>query len=178
MLLSTVDGTNIKNNINTNKMKQFILFLFIACLSSSCSDKYDAEEQHADDITAIENYLTANNLDYSITAGGVYYYIEEEGNNDGSPTIDNTVVCNYIGFFFDRLAEDGIVSIFDGTTDTPATFPLQNVIKGWQEGIPKMSRNATGRFYIPSTLAYGNQGSRDIGRNEILVFDIGLVHFY
>ena len=159
-------------------MKQFILLLAIVCLSSSC-DKYDADEQHVKDIAEIEDYLNANNIAYQKTPGGVYYFIDEEGDNNGSPTIDNTVECEYIGFFFDAFVEDAVVSTFDRTPmgETRA-FPLLNVIEGWQEGIPVMSRGALGRFFIPSTMAYGNRKVGSIGKNEILIFDINLRHFY
>lgn len=160
-------------------MKQFILLLLVVCLVSSCKDKYDEEEQHAQDVAEIQNYLDSNNIAYERTAGDVFYYIEEEGDNDGNPSISDKVVCDYVGFIFDDFAEDGTFTIFDGTANGPATFPLQNVIKGWQQGIPEMSRNASGRFFIPSTLAYGNQRrGAEIGENEILVFDITLIHFF
>ncbi len=159
-------------------MKQFILLLLVVCLSSSCKDKYDEEEQHAQDVAAIENYLNVNNLPYERTAGDVFYEITEEGDNGDGPTISDKVVCEYVGFFFDNFAEDGTYTIFDGTADGPTTFSLLNVIQGWQQGIPELTRNASGRFYIPSTMAYGNQRRGEIGKNEILIFDITLVHFY
>ena len=84
----------------------------------------------------------------------------------------DTVTINYTG----ARASDGVV--FDSTqrTGTPATFPLDNLIAGWQEGIPGMLVGGTRRLYIPAELGYGAAGSGDlIPPNEALVFDIELI---
>lgn len=83
-----------------------------------------------------------------------------------------TVTAHYTG----ALAKDG--TIFESSKDTgqPATFPLANVIKGWQQGVPGMKEGGTRRLIIPASLAYGERGSPPtIGPNEPLVFDIELV---
>lgn len=82
-----------------------------------------------------------------------------------------TVTAHYTG----ALAKDG--TIFESSKDSgqPATFPLSNVIKGWQEGVPGMKVGGTRRLIIPASLAYGETGSPPaIGPNEPLVFDIEL----
>ncbi len=84
----------------------------------------------------------------------------------------DTVTAHYTG----ALAKTGI--IFESSHDTgqPATFPLANVIAGWQQGVPGMKVGGTRRLLIPSNLAYGETGSPPkIGPNEPLVFDIELV---
>ncbi len=59
----------------------------------------------------------------------------------------------------------------------PATFPLSNVIQGWQEGIPLMKVGEKFKFYIPSNLAYGAQSpSPDIPANSVLVFEVELLN--
>ena len=85
---------------------------------------------------------------------------------------DSTVTAHYTG----ALAKDG--SIFESSKDTgqPATFPLSQVIKGWQQGVPGMKEGGIRRLIIPAELAYGEQGSPPkIGPNEPLVFDIELI---
>jgi peptidylprolyl isomerase len=85
---------------------------------------------------------------------------------------DSTVTAHYTG----ALAKDG--AIFESSKDTgqPATFPLAQVIKGWQQGVPGMKEGGTRRLIIPANLAYGEQGSPPkIGPNEPLVFDIELI---
>lgn len=85
----------------------------------------------------------------------------------------DTVTVNYTG----AVAKDGI--IFQSSLDTgqPATFGLDQVIKGWTEGIPGMKIGGTRRLLIPAALAYGGtppQGS-GIPADADLVFDVDLI---
>ena len=85
----------------------------------------------------------------------------------------STVTVNYTG----AVAATGI--IFQSSLDSgqPATFPLNQVIKGWSEGIPGMKAGGVRRLLIPAALAYGanpQQGS-GIPANADLVFDVTLI---
>lgn len=93
------------------------------------------------------------------------------GNGDEAKT-SSTVTAHYTG----ALAKDG--TIFESSKDSgqPATFPLNQVIQGWQLGVPGMKVGGTRRLIIPAALAYGEAGSPPkIGPNEPLVFDIELI---
>lgn len=82
----------------------------------------------------------------------------------------DTVTINYTG----ALASTGI--IFDSSIGgEPATFPLDNLIVGWQEGIPGMKVGGVRRLYIPAAKGYGESGSgSSIPPNSDLIFDIEL----
>lgn len=82
----------------------------------------------------------------------------------------DTVTINYTG----ALASDG--TIFDSSVGgEPATFPLDNLIVGWQEGIPGMKVGGVRRLYIPAAQGYGEAGSgSSIPPNSDLIFDIEL----
>ncbi len=83
-----------------------------------------------------------------------------------------TVTVHYTG----ALAKDG--TIFESSKDSgqTATFGLEQVIKGWGEGIPGMKVGGTRRLIIPAELAYGAQSpSPDIPPNSALVFDVELI---
>jgi FKBP-type peptidyl-prolyl cis-trans isomerase len=88
-------------------------------------------------------------------------------------TASSTVTAHYTG----AVAATGV--IFQSSLDTgkPATFPLSNVIKGWQEGVPGMKVGGTRRLLIPASMAYGATppAGSGIPANADLVFDITLV---
>ena len=80
---------------------------------------------------------------------------------------ETIVVVNYTGF----LAADG--QVFDASR--AATFQLNQVIKGWQQGLLNMQEGGIRRIFIPANLAYGEQGTNGIPPNADLVFDVQLV---
>lgn len=58
----------------------------------------------------------------------------------------------------------------------PATFPLNGVILGWQQGIPGMKEGGRRLLVIPPALAYGEAGAGGaIGPNETLIFVVDLI---
>jgi FKBP-type peptidyl-prolyl cis-trans isomerase len=82
-----------------------------------------------------------------------------------------TVTAHYTG----ALAKDG--TIFQSSHDTgeAVTFPLSQVIEGWQKGVPGMKVGGTRRLLIPAAMAYGDQATDGIPANSDLVFDIEMV---
>lgn len=85
---------------------------------------------------------------------------------------DDTVTIHYRG----TLADTG--QQFDSSFDRgePATFPLANLIEGWQEGIPGLKVGGTRRLVIPSEQGYGAVGQPPIiPANADLVFEIELI---
>jgi len=83
---------------------------------------------------------------------------------------DSTVTVHYRG----TLASDG--SEFDASAPgEPVTFPLRNLIVGWQEGIPGMRVGGTRRLEVPWSMAYGERGRPPaIPPKADLVFEIEL----
>jgi peptidylprolyl isomerase len=83
-----------------------------------------------------------------------------------------TITAHYTG----ALCKDG--TIFQSSHDfgKPITFGLNQVIKGWTQGVPGMRVGGTRRLIIPSALAYGSvRAAANIPPNSDLVFDIELV---
>jgi peptidylprolyl isomerase len=83
-----------------------------------------------------------------------------------------TITAHYTG----ALCKDG--TIFQSSHDfgKPITFGLNQVIKGWTQGVPGMKVGGTRRLIIPSALAYGSvRAAANIPPNSDLVFDIELV---
>ena len=101
---------------------------------------------------------------------GLQYKVITPGAGN-SPKSTDTVTVNYEGTLIDG-------TVFDSSykRGTPATFPVNAVIKGWQEALPLMKPGATWMLYIPASLAYGKQGSMGaIGPNETLIFKVDLI---
>ncbi|MGD9955427.1 MAG: FKBP-type peptidyl-prolyl cis-trans isomerase [Candidatus Nanopelagicales bacterium] len=85
-----------------------------------------------------------------------------------------TVLANYAGY--GATTKKQFDSSFDRGQPTP--FGLDQVIKGWTEGIPGMKTGGRRLLIIPGDLAYGaNPPSSDIKPNEVLVFVVDLVNF-
>jgi len=86
---------------------------------------------------------------------------------------DSTVSAKYTG----TLADGTVFDSTDKHGGDAISFPLSNVIKGWQQGIPGMKVGGKRKLVIPGDLAYGAnppQGS-GIPANATLTFDIELV---
>lgn len=83
------------------------------------------------------------------------------------------VTVDYTG----AVAKTGVVFQSSKDSGQPATFGLDQVIKGWTQGIPGMKVGGTRRLLIPANLAYGSTpppGS-NIPANADLVFDVTLI---
>ena len=90
---------------------------------------------------------------YAQTASGLKYVVVNEGTGKSPKATDNVTV-HYVGTLTDGTQ-------FDSSIDRgePATFPLNRVIPGWTEGLQLMKEGGTAVFYLPSNIAYGEQGS-------------------
>lgn len=104
------------------------------------------------------------------TASGLQYEVLTEGKGD-APKATDTVTVHYKGTLING-------ETFDSSYDRgqPVSFPLQNVIPGWTEGLQLMKPGAKYKFVIPSALAYGERGAgAKIGPNATLVFEVELI---
>jgi len=119
-----------------------------------------------------EKFLAENKKKPGVVTldSGIQYKVITEGKGK-KPTINDTVVAHYRGTLIDGTEFDSSYK-----RGEPATFPLNGVIKGWQDVLPLMAEGSKWQVYIPSDLAYGARGAgANIGPNETLIFDIELV---
>ena len=128
------------------------------------------------DAAIINKYIADNSLDATPATEGLFVVIDEPGVGQ-NPTINSTVRVKYDGKFIELNAQNQLVDgdSFDVSSDAGATFPLANVIRGWQLGIPLFKTNGSGKLIIPSVLAYGSSGNGSIPPNSVLVFDVELL---
>ena len=101
---------------------------------------------------------------------GLQFQILNEGDGD-LPKATDKVRCHYHGTLTDG-------TVFDSSVERgqPADFPVNGVIQGWVEALQLMSAGSKWRLFIPSELAYGQQGAGGaIGPNTALIFDVELL---
>lgn len=104
---------------------------------------------------------------------GFQYIIHEEGEGENHPYNSSQVTCHYRGTTIDGQEFDSSYK-----RKSPAKFSLNQVIKGWQIGIPLMKKGARYTFFFPPELAYGNdQVGSDIGPGSTLIFEVELIDF-
>jgi peptidylprolyl isomerase len=88
------------------------------------------------------------------------------------PTATSRVTVHYSGWTRDGKLFDSSV-----TRGEPTSFSLNQVIKGWTEGLQLMVAGEKTRFWIPADLAYGDKPARPGAPSGMLVFDIELLKF-
>ncbi|EFN91584.1 peptidyl-prolyl cis-trans isomerase, FKBP-type [Prevotella amnii CRIS 21A-A] len=105
-----------------------------------------------------------------VLPSGLQYEVLREGTGK-QPSATSTVECHYEGTLIDGTKFD---SSYD--RNQTATFGLNQVIKGWTEGVQLMKEGAKYRFFIPYTLAYGERGAGgSIPPCAALIFIVELV---
>jgi peptidylprolyl isomerase len=101
------------------------------------------------------------------TASGLAYKVPRPGTGTRNPRPGDDVVVHYSGWTTNGKLFDS--SFANGEA---ATLGLNEVIKGWSEGLQLMVEGERTRFWIPQTLAYKGEPGSPRG---MLVFDVELV---
>jgi FKBP-type peptidyl-prolyl cis-trans isomerase len=101
------------------------------------------------------------------TGSGLYSKVIKAGTGTDHPKKDSQVTVHYSGWTTDGKMFDSSV-----VRGQPATFPLNQVIAGWTEGVQLMVTGEKRRLWIPEKLAYQGQDGKPKG---MLVFDVELL---
>ncbi len=145
----------------------FLILLTVLFISCNNKKKEETLSTKPTNESEIVKYIADNHLKAKRTDSGMYYVIEDVGNGK-QPTASSEVTVAYKGYFTDK-------KVFDQSDANGISFPLQNVIPGWTEGIPYFQEGGKGILLIPSELGYGEGGSGPIPGGSVLIFDIHLI---
>lgn len=134
--------------------------------------KRDAETQKmaADQKKAGDAFLTDNGKKEGVITlpSGLQYKVIKAGAGR-IPKATDTVMAHYRGTLVDGTEFDSSYK-----RGEPTTFPINQVIPGWQEALQKMAVGSKWQVFIPSDLAYGPPGRGPIPPNAVLIFDMEL----
>jgi FKBP-type peptidyl-prolyl cis-trans isomerase len=111
--------------------------------------------------------VAAPPADSKKTRSGLAYKVIRPGTGAKHPSSTSRVTVHYTGWTTDGKMFDSSV-----TGGKPITFGLDQVIKGWTEGVQLMVEGEKTRFWIPQNLAYQGQAGAPRG---MLVFDVELL---
>lgn len=105
-----------------------------------------------------------------VLPSGLQYEVLAEGKGR-KPKATDKVQCHYHGTLIDGQVFDSSIQ-----RDTPAVFGVNQVIPGWVEALQLMPEGSRWKLYIPSDLAYGEQGAGgSIPANATLIFEVELI---
>jgi FKBP-type peptidyl-prolyl cis-trans isomerase FkpA len=161
-------------------MKHLLSALVALTLLISCNKNKEAtteetkepvKEAAVDNVTKndkeITDYIAKNNLKAEKSESGLYYVISEPGTG-AQPTATSNVTVAYKGSFIDG-------NIFDQSGPEGISFGLDQVIKGWTEGIPHFKAGGSGIILVPAHLGYGDNTMGPIPGGSALVFEVKLI---
>ncbi|MFT5513545.1 MAG: FKBP-type peptidyl-prolyl cis-trans isomerase FklB [Bacteroidia bacterium] len=188
--LSYALGVNVGNNLKSSGFESVNSDEFIKGLKESLAGEV-SEQTLASTNAAIQNYMqekeaekakdlakvgekyladNASKEDVVTMPSGLQYKVITVGTGP-KPVDGDNVTTHYTGKFVDGKVFDSSVS-----RGEPATFGVNQVIKGWTEALKLMPEGSKWELYIPYDLAYGAQGRPpQIPEYSMLIFEIELI---
>ncbi len=159
---------DVYGNKNTVFTKEQASMTLQEKLQSYSKKKTEALKQEG------RNFLALNKKRSQVTSlpNGLQYEVISSGKGTAKPLAIDTVVVHYVGTLTNGSEFDNSVK-----RGSPASFPLNGVIKGWTEILQLMTPGDKWKVYIPSELGYGEyppQGAA-ITPNAVLIFEIELL---
>ncbi len=186
--LGTDFGASLARIVNTLE-DEMNMDLFYAGVEDALNDEVVIEQQEA--YAFLRNYMNVVNPKKALasseaylaeiekqegvqkTESGLLYQIVREGNMEKKATLDT----DKVRVMYEGKTRDG--KVFDSSYERgdTAQFALNQVIKGWTEGMKLVGEGGEIKLWIPAKLAYGVRGTRDgaIGPNHAITFTIELV---
>lgn len=145
-----------------------------AIIQKTIAEAQNAKKEIAETVKEdSRKFLTSNGEREEVTVleSGLQYEVLTQGNGELPKSESTQVKVHYHGTTIEG-------KVFDSSVERvqPASFGLNQVIKGWTEGVQLMNVGSKYKFFIPSDLAYGDQGAgADIQPGAALIFEVELL---
>ncbi|KDN55264.1 FKBP-type peptidyl-prolyl cis-trans isomerase [Flavobacterium seoulense] len=147
-----------------------IMTLFISCKKET-SESSSVAPSEIPYITKnekeIEDYVAKKGLKGTKSESGLYYVINNPGTGKQATPASNVTVA-YKGYFMDG-------NVFDESDEKGISFGLNQVVKGWTEGISYLKEGGSAILVIPAKLGYGGSDNGKIPGGSVLVFEVKLI---
>ena len=170
------DGMAGENQFTDQQMQEIFMQFQMDMQAKQQAKQAQQASQAVEEKAKGQKFLEENKKDpnVKVTASGLQYKVVTEGKGE-KPSATSKVTVKYTGKLIDG-------TVFDSTDKNnngdPISFGLNQVIRGWTEGLQLMSPGSKYIFYIPSDLAYGDQGAGNlIPGGATLIFEIELISF-
>ena len=155
-------------------MKFIVLAIIIGLAVFYFNRNTNNKKIAVENIAIGQEFLARNKAEEGVleTASGLQYQIlhKGEGESDEHPTATSKVKVHYHGTLLDG-------SVFDSSVErgSPISFGLNQVIRGWTEGVQLMTVGDKFKFFIPSNLGYGDSAAGKIKPGSLLIFEVELL---
>lgn len=169
-LAGLIHGINDSTSLLTEEEMMEVMTQFQNDLTQKREEKTKGEKEK--NKKASDDFLAENKKKDGVvvTASGLQYKVLVSGKGK-TPTEASNVTVHYTGTLIDGKEFDSSVK-----RGEPTTFPVTGVIKGWTEALKLMKEGDKWMLYIPSELAYGENGAGNvIGPNQALIFEVELI---
>lgn len=153
-------------------MKYVVLLVVIALAIFLFTRSSNNKKLALENIATGNAFLAQNKINEGVieTDSGLQYQVMQKGDGNTHPSARSTVKVHYHGTLLDG-------SVFDSSVERaePISFPLNQVIKGWTQGVQLMVVGDKFKFFIPPELAYGNSSAGKITPGSVLIFEVELL---
>ena len=154
-------------------MTKYILLIIVLGLIVSYFIRSNANQEAAK-VNALqaEQFLQKNKQLEGVieTDSGLQYQVLSAGDGETHPVASSKVKVHYHGTLLDGTVFDSSVE-----RNQPISFGLNQVIKGWTEGLQLTVTGEKTRLFIPAALGYGNSATGKIPAGALLIFDVELL---
>lgn len=153
-------------------MKFIFLALAVALIVFMFKRSSNNKELAIDNMRIGNEFLAQNKSVEGVieTASSLQYLVINKGEGTEHPNASSKVEVHYHGTLLDGTVFDSSVARGESIS-----FGLNQVIKGWTEGVQLMVVGDKFKFFIPANLGYGENAAGKIAPGSLLIFEVELL---